>query len=87
MALKVTYSERMSRLVDTEGKIFNFSSPLFPYNLSCLLRRNILVLETLGCFRGRLSNNRLSLPAKEHSRIVYEEPAPEGLAAGKPFQN
>lgn len=63
MALMVTYSERMSGLVDTEGKILNLPGPLFAHNLSCLLGRNILVVKTLGCFRGRLLNIRLSLPA------------------------
>ena len=86
MALKVTYSERMSGLVDTEGKIFNLPSPLFAHNLSCLLGRNILVLKPLGRFRGRLLNVRLSLPAKECSKVVYEGPALEILAGVSPIQ-
>lgn len=80
MALEITYSERMSGLVDTEGKIFNLPSPLFAHNLFCLLGRNILVVKTLGCFRGWLLNVRLSLPAKECSKVVYEGPALEILA-------
>ena len=85
MALKVTYSERMSGLVDTKGKILNLPSPLFAHNLSCLLGRNILVVKTLGRFRGRLSNFRLSLPAKECSKVIYEGPALEILAGASPI--
>lgn len=80
IALKVTYSERMSGLVDTEGKIFNLPSPLFAHDLSCLLGRNVLVVKTWGRFRGRLLNVRLSLPAKECSKVRYEGPALEILA-------
>lgn len=85
MALKVTYSERMSGLVDTEGKILNLRSPLFAHNLSCLLGRNIFVLKTLGRFRRRLSNVRLSLPTKECLKVVYEGPALEILAGVNPI--
>ena len=78
MALKFTYSERISGLVDSEGKILNFSSPLFTHNSSCLLGRNILVVKTMGCFRERLLNVRLS--QKGSSNIKYEEPTLQILA-------
>lgn len=86
MALKVTYSERMSGLVDTEGKTLNLPSPLFAHNLFRLLGRNILVVKTLGRFRGRLLNVRLSIPAKECSKVVYEGPALNILAGVDPIQ-
>lgn len=72
IALIFTYSERMSGLVDSEGKILNFSSPLFTHNSSCLLGRNMLVVKTMGRFRERLLNVRLS--QKGSSNIKYEGP-------------
>lgn len=77
MTLKFTYSKQMSGLIDTKGKILNFSSPLFTHNSSYLLGQ-IISVKTLGHFRGWLLNVRLS--QKGSSNIKYEGPTLQILA-------